>query len=115
MPPVIQPLRRLPLALRDDVTSELQTLLDAGIIEQVDASPWVSNLVVARKKSGSLRPCITLRQVNKAVIPDKFPLPTVEELSAKFNGSTVFSKLDLRQGYLPTGPYTRIVATSLPS
>ena len=109
VPPVIQPLRRLPLALRDYVTSELQKLFDAGIIEQVDASPWVSNLVVARKKSGGLRPCIDLRQVNKAVIPDKFPLPTVEELSAKFYGSTVFSKLDLRQGYLqvPLHPDSR--------
>lgn len=33
------------------------------------------------------------------MISDKFPLPTVEELSAKFYGSTVFSKLDLQQGY----------------
>lgn len=32
--PVIQPLRRLPLALRDDVTVELQKLLDAGIIKR---------------------------------------------------------------------------------
>ena len=59
--------------------------------------------------SGRLSPCIDLRQVNKAVIPDKFPLPTVEELSAKFYGSTVFSKLDLRQGYLqvPLHPDSR--------
>ncbi|XP_019737023.1 uncharacterized protein K02A2.6-like [Hippocampus comes] len=107
--PVIQPLRRLPLALRADVTAELQKLLDAGIIERVDASPWISNLVVARKKAGGLRPCIDLRQVNKAVIPDKYPLPTTEELSAKFHGSTVFSKLDLRQGYLqvPLHPGSR--------
>lgn len=48
--PVIQPLRRLPLALRDDITIELQKLLDAGIIERVDASPWISNLVVTEKK-----------------------------------------------------------------
>ena len=34
------------------------------------------------------------------MIPNKYPLPTVEELSAKSHGSTVFSKLDLRQGYL---------------
>ncbi|XP_057713151.1 uncharacterized protein K02A2.6-like [Corythoichthys intestinalis] len=107
--PVIQPLRRLPLALRDDVSAELQKLLDAGVIERVDASPWISNLVVARKKTGGLRPCIDLRQVNKAVIPDKYPLPTSEELSAKFHGSSVFSKLDLRQGYLqvPLHPESR--------
>lgn len=86
--PVIQPLRRLPLGLRDDVTVELQKLLNAGIIERVDALPWVSNLVVARKKTGGLRPCVDLRQVNKAVIPDKYPRPTVEKLSAKFPNLT---------------------------
>lgn len=107
--PVIQPLRRVPLALRDGVSTELKLLLDAGIIEAVDASPWVSNLVVAKKKSGALRVCVDLRAVNKAIIPDKFPLPTSEELTAQFHGSTVFSKLDLRQGYLqvPLHPSSR--------
>ncbi|KAL0148283.1 hypothetical protein M9458_056429 [Cirrhinus mrigala] len=107
--PVIQPLRRIPLALRDSVSAELKQLLDIGIIEPVDASPWVSNLVVAQKKSGALRVCVDLRAVNKAVIPDRFPLPTSEELIAQFHGSTVFSKLDLRQGYLqvPLHPSSR--------
>ncbi len=107
--PVIQPLRRIPLALRDGVSAELKQLLDVGIIEPVDASPWVSNLVVAQKKSGALRVCVDLRAVNKAVIPDRFPLPTSEELTAQFHGSTVFSKLDLRQGYLqvPLHPNSR--------
>ncbi|RXN09940.1 gypsy-16 si [Labeo rohita] len=98
--PIIQPLRRIPLALREGVSAELQCLLSAGIIEPVDASPWVSNLVVATKKSGALRICVDLRRVNNAVIPDKYPLPTTEELTAQFYGSTVFSKLDLREGYL---------------
>ncbi len=107
--PVIQPLRRIPLALRDGVSAELKQLLDVGIIEPVDASPWVSNLVVCQKKSGALRVCVDLLAVNKAVIPDRFPLPTSEELTAQFHGSTVFSKLDLRQGYLqvPLHPYSR--------
>lgn len=88
---------------------ELQRLLDAGIIEPVDASPWISNLVVVRKKTGALRVCVDLRAVNKAVIPDRYPLPTSEELTAQFHGSTVFSKLDLREGYLqvPLNPESR--------
>lgn len=48
-----------------------------GIIEDTDSSPWVSKLVVVRKKSGSLRQCADLRAVNKAVIPERYPLPTV--------------------------------------
>ncbi|KAL0158734.1 hypothetical protein M9458_046810, partial [Cirrhinus mrigala] len=98
--PVIQPLRRIPLLLREGVSAELQCLLSAGITEPVDASPWVSNLVVATKKSGALRICMDLRQINNAVIPDKCPLPMTEELTAQFHGATVFSKLDLRKGYL---------------
>lgn len=100
MKPVIQPLCCIPLALRDGVTTELKNLLGTGIIEPVDASPWGSNLVITTKKLGGLRPCVDLRSANKAVIPDKYPLPTGEELTAQFYGSAVFSKLDLRQGYL---------------
>ena len=107
--PVIQPLRRIPLALRDDVSAELTKLLDLGIIESVNASPWISNLVIAKKKSGGLRVCVDLRAVNKAVVPDKYPLPTAEELTSQFYGSKIFSKLDLRQGYLqvPLHPDSR--------
>lgn len=39
--PVMQPLRRSPLALRDDIAAELQRMLDDDIIEQVNASPWI--------------------------------------------------------------------------
>lgn len=106
---VMQPLRRSPLALRDDITAELQRMLEGDIIEQVNASPWISNIVVAKKKDGGLRICVDLRSVNKAIIPDRYPLPTTEELTAQFYGSTVFSKLDLRQGYLqvPLHPDSR--------
>ncbi|KAJ7991327.1 hypothetical protein DPEC_G00296170 [Dallia pectoralis] len=106
---ILQRASCFPLALRDAVTQELQRLQADGIIEPIDASPWVSNLVIARKKSGELRVCVDLRQVNKAVVPDKYPLPTTEELTTHFYGSRVFSKLDLRQGYLqiPLQPESR--------
>ena len=97
--PVIQPLRRLPLSIREEVSVELKRLEDAGIIERVEASPWVSNVVIARKKSGEIRLCVDLRQANKAVVPDKFPIPTIEELAAQFHGSKLFTKLDMKQGY----------------
>ena len=43
---------------------------------------------------------LDLRQVNRGEIPDKYPIPTLEELMSEFCKSTVFSKLDLFQGYL---------------
>ena len=35
----------------------------------------------------------------KAVVREKYPIPTVEEIMHEFNGSTIFTKLDLRPGY----------------
>eukprot|EP00118_Oscarella_pearsei_P020264 m.218920 g.218920 ORF g.218920 m.218920 type:complete len:1393 (+) comp39915_c0_seq7:688-4866(+) len=98
--PVMQSLRRLPLALRSEVSAELDRLLREGVIERVESSPWISNIVIVRKKSGALRLCVGLQVVNKAIIPGKYPLPTLEEMASEFAGSTWFSKLDLRQGYL---------------
>ena len=98
--PVRQTMRRIPLSLRKEVSEEISRMLSEGIIEQIDTSPRMSNVVIVRKKSGDIRLCLDLRQVNKAVIPDAYPIPSLEELMSEFNGSPVFSKLDLSQGYL---------------
>ena len=98
--PVSQSLRRLPFSIREEVSAELKRLNEQGITEPIDSSPWISNLVVARRKSGEIRLCVDLKAVNKAIIPDKYPLPTIEELSAEFHHSAVFSKLDMRRSYL---------------
>ncbi len=57
--------------------------------------------------------CIDLRQLNKAIVPGEYPLPTVEELAAEFHGSTIFSKLDLRQGYLQVVYLSRRIVGTL--
>lgn len=98
--PVQQPLRRLPLSLREEVSEELQRMIKEGIIESTDTSAWISNVVVVRKKSGDIRLCLDLRNVNKAVVLNRFPIPTIEELTSEFHGAVMFSKLDLKQGYL---------------
>lgn len=41
-----------------------------------------------------------MRQVNKAVIPDKNPIPTINEFVEEFHGASLFRETDLRQGYL---------------
>ncbi|XP_033114101.1 uncharacterized protein K02A2.6-like [Anneissia japonica] len=97
--PVQQKLRRLPLTVRQAVSAELQRLLDAGIIERAEAPEWVSPIVVAWKKTGKIRIFVDLRKPNEAVIEDKFPLPSIEEMLSEMNGATYFSKLDLKSAY----------------
>ncbi|XP_064469674.1 uncharacterized protein LOC135384402 [Ornithodoros turicata] len=97
--PVRAKLRRLPFALREEVTQKLDRLLKMDVIEPVTASEWISPIVVARKKDGKLRLCVDLRGPNKAVVVDAFPLPTIDELLYQLAGAKVFSKLDLTAAY----------------
>ena len=97
--PKRQKLRPLPFSVRNKVSDELQKLEASGIIEKVNSSEWVSPIVVSVKKSGKLRICIDLREVNKSIIPDKYPLPKIDELFNELCGATVFTQLDLASAY----------------
>ena len=97
--PVQQKLRRLPFSVRDKVSNELKRLENLGVIEKIDASEWVSPIVVSWKKSGDVRLCVDLRQVNRAVIPDKYPLPNIEEMFSELRNAKYFSQLDLASAY----------------
>ena len=90
----------MPIALEEPVKSELLRMEREGIIERIDSSKWVSNMVVVRKPDGGIRICCDLSLANEAVIPDRYPLPTLEELTTDFSGAKYFSKLDLKWGYL---------------
>ncbi|XP_037521693.1 uncharacterized protein LOC119398948 [Rhipicephalus sanguineus] len=99
VPPVVQKLRRLPLSLRKPVSDQLQRLLSDDVIERANASEWISPIVVVRKKDDSIRLCVDLREPNKAIVVDSFPLPHTEELLHSLNGARYFSKLDLASAY----------------
>ena len=97
--PVQQKFWHPPLAMREPIAKKIDRLLSAGVIERIESSPWISNIATARKKDGGVRLCINMTAANQALIPECFPLPTMEELTAKVAGCTVFSKLDLLWGY----------------
>ena len=111
--PVTQRLRRIPISKQAGVKAELESLLKQDIIERTEASEWVSNIVAVEKTDGSLRICVDLRAANKAVIPDKYPTMTIDELAAATSGAKIFSKIDLRKGYLqiPLHPDSRDLTT----
>ena len=99
IPPVRQPPRRLPWAIRDQVNARISELERQGVIEPVTASEWVSPLVVGRKRNGDLRLCVDLRQVNRAVVTDGYPLPHMEDMLHNLRGSDWYTKLDLKDAY----------------
>uniref|UniRef100_A0A3B3WSA7 CCHC-type domain-containing protein n=1 Tax=Poecilia mexicana TaxID=48701 RepID=A0A3B3WSA7_9TELE len=94
--PVQQKLRRLPFSVRQAVSEELKDLQDKGIIERIDASPWVSPIVVTQRRDGGKpRMCVDLREPNKVIVADCHPLPHMDELFSNLRGATVFSTIDL--------------------
>lgn len=88
--PVRQKLQRLPFAVRASVSAELDRLLNAGVIEKIDASSWVSPIVVTGRKTGGIRLCADLREPNKALVINSHPLPHMDELFANLQGAQIF-------------------------
>ncbi|XP_071906060.1 uncharacterized protein [Coffea arabica] len=91
------PYRMAPAELKE-LKIQLQDLLEKGFVKESD-SPWGAPLLFVKKKDGSLRLCIDYRGLNEVTIKNKYPLPLIDSLFDQLQGSVVFSKLDLRQGY----------------
>ena len=74
-------LRRVPVAVRDRLEEELVRLEELDVISKVsEPTDWVSGLVLAEKKEGSLRVCIDPKPLNKALKRPIYPLPTMEDV-----------------------------------
>lgn len=96
-PPFRNPYRLSPVEVCE-VRKQIQELLRKGWIED-SQSPYGASILFVTKKDGSLRMCVDYRALNDLTIKDRSPLPRIDDLLAQMHGATVFSSLDLAQGY----------------
>ena len=71
-----------------------------GVISKVDSPTlWCAGMVVVPKKHGLVHICVDLEPLNKNVLRETHPLPTVDETLAQLTGAQTFSKLDSNSGF----------------
>ncbi|GJU76107.1 putative nucleotidyltransferase, ribonuclease H [Tanacetum coccineum] len=91
------PYRLAPSEMKE-LSKQLQELSEKGFIRP-SSSPWGAPVLFVKKKDGSFRMCIDYRELNKLTIKNRYPLPRIDDLFDQLQGSSVYSKIDLRSGY----------------
>lgn len=78
--PVAQQPRRIPLSQRAKLAEKQEELERLDIIEKAEGpTPWVSPVVIVPKKN-DIRLCVDMIRANEAVIRERHPIPTVDEI-----------------------------------
>ncbi|GJR13774.1 putative reverse transcriptase domain-containing protein [Tanacetum coccineum] len=96
--PGVAPVARAPYRLAPSEMKELSEQLNKGFIRP-SSSPWGAPVLFVKKKDGSFRMCIDYRELNKLTVKNRYPLPRIDDLFDQLQGSSVYSKIDLRSGY----------------
>ncbi len=84
------------------INEQVEIMLKNSIIEE-SSSLYAFNVVVVGKKDGAGegidRLCINYVPLNKVTIPDRYPLPNINETYSRFWKSKWFISLDLALAY----------------
>ncbi|GJV48863.1 putative reverse transcriptase domain-containing protein [Tanacetum coccineum] len=93
--PVARAPYRLAPSEMKELSEQLKELSDKGFIRP-SSSPWGAPVLFVKKKDGSFRMCIDYRELNKLTVKNRYPLPRIDDLFDQLQGSSVYSKIDLR-------------------
>ncbi|KAI3681175.1 hypothetical protein L6452_35960 [Arctium lappa] len=81
--PGAAPIARAPYRLApskmQEMMAQLQEHLGKGFIRP-SSSPWGALVLFVKKKDGTMRMCIDYRELNKATVKNKYPLPRIDDL-----------------------------------
>ena len=103
--------RKVPIHLEDAFKEEIKSLVELGILEEVtEHTDWVNSYVIVEKDSGNhhapnhtikrkLRICMDPRDLNEALEREPYYTRSVDEITAKLKGMTVFTIVHFKKGY----------------
>ncbi|GJY20159.1 putative reverse transcriptase domain-containing protein [Tanacetum coccineum] len=91
---------RYPLLRIDDLFDQLQ---GSSVYSKIDMRSGYHQLCIKEEDipitAFRTRMCIDYRELNKLTIKNRYPLPRIDDLFDQLQGSSVYSKIDLRSGY----------------
>jgi hypothetical protein len=104
-PPAHHRPRRLPPEKYQLAKKEFENLQRQGIIKP-SSSPWASPLHLVQKADKTWRACGDFRTLNAQTVPDRYPIPHIQDFSQHLRGRTIFSTIDLVRAYyqVPVNP-----------
>lgn len=97
--PKAQKQRPIPAPLEERLRQEIERMIREDVIEEAIGTSWVSPVQIVYKGNGELRVCVDLREANKAVVRERYPIPRIQDLLRQLSGAKMFSTLDLRKAY----------------
>ena len=81
------------------INEEVDKLLQAGAIREVEYPKWLAKIVLVKKANGKWRICINFIDVNRACPKDSFPLPQIDLIVDATTGHELLSFMDAFSGY----------------
>ncbi|GJY69107.1 putative reverse transcriptase domain-containing protein [Tanacetum coccineum] len=91
------PYRLAPSEMRE-LSIQLQELLEKGFIRP-SSSSWGAPVLFVKNKDGSFIMCIDYPELNKLTVKNRYPLLRIDDLFDQLQGSSMYSKINLRSGY----------------
>ncbi|GJW52148.1 putative reverse transcriptase domain-containing protein, partial [Tanacetum coccineum] len=96
--PVARAPYRLAPSKLNELSNQLKELSEKGFIRP-SSSPWGAPVLFVKNKDGSFQMYINYRELNKLTVNNRYPLLRIDDLFDQLQGSSVYSKIDLRSGY----------------
>ena len=83
----------------EELRKWLKKITDMGAVRESKSSCSSPMLFVPKGHGRGLRVCIDYRGINKITVPNRYPIPNMDELKERVRGAKWFNKIDLKNGY----------------